>query len=47
MDPIAEKFPWMTGYNYAENMVPGAVDLWGFQAWIVRYNHLASGETIQ
>jgi len=29
-DPIAEKFPHVSPYNYAENRVPNGIDLWGF-----------------
>jgi RHS repeat-associated protein len=35
VDPIAEQFPWVSPYNYAENMVPMAIDLWGLQAYLV------------
>ncbi len=31
MDPIAEDFPHVTVYNYAENRVPVGIDLWGLQ----------------
>lgn len=28
MDPIADQFPHVSAYNYAENRVPGGIDLW-------------------
>ena len=31
MDPVIEKFPWVTPYNYAENEPVGHIDLWGLQ----------------
>jgi RHS repeat-associated protein len=31
IDPIADKFVWVTPYNYAENDPVGAIDLWGLQ----------------
>ena len=31
VDPISEKFPHVTTYNYAENRVPNGIDLWGLQ----------------
>jgi len=31
LDPIAEKFYWVTPYNYAENDPVGSIDLWGLQ----------------
>lgn len=31
MDPIADQFPHVSVYNYAENRVPGGIDLWGLQ----------------
>ncbi len=35
VDPMADQFPYVSTYNYAENMVPNAIDLWGLQAVIV------------
>lgn len=35
VDPIADQFPHVNPYNYAENMVPNAIDLWGLQAYRV------------
>jgi hypothetical protein len=32
VDPIAEEFPWVNGFNYAENEPVGHIDLWGLQA---------------
>ena len=32
VDPIGERFAWVTTYNYAENEPVGHVDLWGLQA---------------
>ena len=31
LDPLANKFVWITPYNYAENDPVGAIDLWGLQ----------------
>lgn len=31
VDPIAEDFPWVTTYNYAENEPIANIDLWGLQ----------------
>ncbi len=31
VDPIAEKFYWVTPYNYAENRPISGIDLWGLQ----------------
>jgi RHS repeat-associated protein len=33
VDPIAKEYPWVSPYNYAENKVPNAIDLWGLQAF--------------
>jgi len=30
-DPIAENFPHVSTFNYAENRVPNGIDLWGLQ----------------
>ena len=35
VDPIADRFAWVSPYNYAENMVPMAIDLWGLQAVLI------------
>lgn len=35
VDPIAEKFPHVTTYNYAENEPVSSIDLWGLQRWVV------------
>ena len=32
VDPIAEQFPHVTTYNYAENKPINSIDLWGLQA---------------
>jgi len=32
VDPIAERFAWVSPYNYAENSPIGNIDLWGLQA---------------
>ncbi len=32
IDPLAERFAWVSPYNYAENEPVGHVDLWGLQA---------------
>ncbi len=32
LDPIADQFPHVTPYNYAENKVINCIDLWGLQA---------------
>lgn len=31
LDPIADKFPWVSPYNYAENRPIDGIDLWGLQ----------------
>ena len=31
IDPLAERFAWVSPYNYAENEPVGHVDLWGLQ----------------
>jgi RHS repeat-associated protein len=31
LDPIADKFNWVSPYNYAENDPVGSIDLWGLQ----------------
>jgi RHS repeat-associated protein len=31
VDPIADQFPWVSVYNYAENEPVGHIDLWGLQ----------------
>ena len=31
VDPVTDKIPHVTVYNYAENRVPGGIDLWGLQ----------------
>lgn len=43
VDPIAERFAHVTTYNYAENKVPGAVDLHGLQSW-VHFTKIANGQ---
>ena len=40
VDPIAEDFPWVTVYNYAENEPVGSIDLWGLQRVKVNGNYL-------
>jgi RHS repeat-associated protein len=35
IDPIADKFPHVSPYNYAENEPVGSIDLWGLQRWQV------------
>lgn len=32
LDPLADKFNWVTPYNYAENSPVANIDLWGLQA---------------
>ena len=34
-DPLADKFVWVSPYNYAENSPIANLDLWGLQAWNV------------
>jgi len=31
VDPIADQFPWVSVFNYAENEPVGHIDLWGLQ----------------
>ena len=33
VDPKADQFAWVSPYNYAENMVPRVIDLWGLQQY--------------
>ncbi|RMG20118.1 MAG: RHS repeat-associated core domain-containing protein, partial [Methanobacteriota archaeon] len=40
VDPVAEKFAYVTNYNYAENEPVGSVDLWGLQRVRVNGNYL-------
>lgn len=55
VDPIADQFAFVSGYNYAENRVPNAIDLWGLQAFLVhgtssdpsRWNNLKTIEAIK
>lgn len=35
LDPLADKFNWVTPYNYAENSPISNIDLWGLQAFSV------------
>ncbi|WP_299111467.1 RHS repeat-associated core domain-containing protein [uncultured Winogradskyella sp.] len=35
IDPISDKFPHVSTYNYAENEPVGSIDLWGLQRWKV------------
>ena len=39
VDPISDKFPWVSTYNYAENRVPNAIDLHGLQS--LNFNNYA------
>lgn len=41
VDPIADEFPWVNPYNYAENEPVGSIDLWGLQRVKVNGNYLA------
>jgi pimeloyl-ACP methyl ester carboxylesterase len=43
VDPLADQFPWVSSFNYAENMVPMAVDLYGLQAYFI-HGLRSSGE---
>lgn len=54
VDPIIEKFPHLTPYNYASNDPISKIDLWGLQGWPVnellgRWENMASPvtETLQ
>jgi len=31
VDPIADRFAWVSPYNYAEDRVPNGIDFWGLQ----------------
>ena len=33
VDPLAEKYVWVTPYNFAENSPIANIDLWGLQKW--------------
>jgi len=35
VDPISDKFPHVSAFNYAENEPVGSIDLWGLQRWMV------------
>jgi len=35
LDPIADRFPFVSPFNYAENMPTIAIDLHGLQAYVV------------
>ena len=37
-DPLADKFVWVSPYNYAENSPIANLDLWGLQAWPFQRN---------
>ena len=37
VDPIAERFAWVSPYNYAENSPIGNIDLWGLQKLEINY----------
>ena len=43
IDPLAERFAWVSPYNYAENEPVGHVDLWGLQK-VVFDNKAASNQ---
>jgi hypothetical protein len=34
VDPLADRFAWVSPFNYAENRVPNGIDLWGLQVLI-------------
>ncbi len=38
VDPIAEKYAYVTTFNYAENEPVAHIDLWGLQKWDIIYN---------
>ena len=38
VDPISDKFPHVSTYNYAENSPVACIDLWGLQAVYVNYD---------
>ncbi len=39
VDPIADRFPHVNEFNYAENKVPNAIDLWGLQAFEINQDN--------
>ncbi len=39
VDPIADQFPWVSVFNYAENEPVGHIDLWGLQKYSVIDNN--------
>ncbi len=46
LDPIADNFAWVSGFNYAENMPINHIDLWGLQSYIITpsYNRQTWGD---
>jgi RHS repeat-associated protein len=40
VDPLADKYVWLTPYNYAENEPVGSIDLWGLQRVKIDGNYL-------
>ena len=40
VDPISDKFPWVSTYNYAENEPIASIDLHGLQRYIVTNQYL-------
>jgi RHS repeat-associated protein len=45
VDPIADQFPHVTTYNYAENEPIGNIDLWGLQLACAKYGKVMNGHT--
>jgi hypothetical protein len=45
LDPISDRFPHVSPYNYAENEPVGSIDLWGLQRWMVNGRERTSPPT--
>ncbi len=45
IDPISDKFPHVSPYNYAENELVGSIHLWGLQRYKVNGHDVISHAT--
>jgi hypothetical protein len=45
LDPLADKFHWVSPYNYAENSPISNIDWWGLQAELIIFGELATAST--
>jgi len=39
VDPLTDKFAWVSPFNYAENEPIEHIDLWGLQKWDIQYRY--------